>query len=330
MISNLAPIVVFVYNRPWHTEQTLNDLMQNDLADQSVLFIYADGPKENATDEQIEIIKKVRQIIRNKQWCKEVHIIEAEINKGLADAIIDGVTKIVNEFGKVIVLEDDLVTSKYFLRFMNDALHIYESNAGIMQVNGYMFPIKTVGTGSAIILPMISSWGWATWKRAWDLFDPNATGYEDLKINKKLSFEFDLDNSYPNTQMLLTQMEENKINSWAIRWWWSVFKAKGLSIFPDHSLVNNIGFGKEATHTINENPFINTSWNSEYSIIHLPGKIKIKKKTFQTLKSYLKCISDAPEISFKSKFLSALIQVKQKYFFKKSITQWLKSLLREP
>ena len=138
----LAPIVLFVYNRPWHTEQTLNALMQNELADQSVLYIYADGPKENATEEQLKKIEEVRHVIRTKKWCKEVHIIESEKNKGLADSIINGVTEIVNKYGKVIVLEDDIVTSKGFLKYMNEALELYKEEDKVYHISGYMFPVK--------------------------------------------------------------------------------------------------------------------------------------------------------------------------------------------
>jgi GT2 family glycosyltransferase len=120
-LQELSPIILFVYNRPSHTEQTLKDLMQNELADQSVLYIYADGPKENATEEQIKKINEVRQLIRSKTWCKEAHIKEAEKNKGLADSIIDGGTEQVNKYGKVIVLEHDLITARGFLKYMNKA-----------------------------------------------------------------------------------------------------------------------------------------------------------------------------------------------------------------
>ena len=111
---NLAPIILFVYNRPWHTEKTLEALMGNDRADQSTLYIYADGAKENSSQNQLDKIRKVREVIRKKQWCKEIHILESNENKGLAESIILGVTSIVNRYDQVIVLEDDLITSKHF------------------------------------------------------------------------------------------------------------------------------------------------------------------------------------------------------------------------
>ena len=123
----LAPIILFVYNRPWHTEQTLRALMANELAVESELYIYADGPKPNATDEQLQKIREVRQLIRQEQWCGKVHVVESEKNKGLANSVINGVSEIVNKYGRIIVLEDDLKTSPTFLTYMNQALEYYES-----------------------------------------------------------------------------------------------------------------------------------------------------------------------------------------------------------
>lgn len=141
-MNTLAPIVLFTYNRPHHTQKTLQALMQNELADKSVLYIYCDGAKEHATETDKTNITEVRKVVRSKQWCKEVHIIEAEKNKGLAKSIISAVTEIVGKYGKIIVLEDDIITSKGFLRYMNDALSIYQTQDKVMHVSAYMYPHK--------------------------------------------------------------------------------------------------------------------------------------------------------------------------------------------
>ena len=140
-LKRLAPIVLFVYDRPWHTHQTLEALKSNLLAENSLLIIYSDGPKEEATDEQLSNIKEVRKLIREKKWCGQVEIIESDCNKGLAASIINGVTKVVNEFGEIIVLEDDLVTSKGFLKYMNDCLELYasEETVGCIHAWNYFF-----------------------------------------------------------------------------------------------------------------------------------------------------------------------------------------------
>src|SRR5476651_318519 len=135
----LAPIVLFVYNRPHHTEQALNALKLNGLASESTLYIFADGPKKGAPAETLADIKKTREVIRGKKWCKDVFIIEAEANKGLAASIINGVTDVVNKHEKVIVLEDDIITSKYFLQYMNDALSVYEDEQKVISVGAFNF-----------------------------------------------------------------------------------------------------------------------------------------------------------------------------------------------
>jgi hypothetical protein len=286
-LNSLAPIVLFVYNRPWHTEQTLNALLQNELADQSILYIYSDGPKEDASEEQLNKIIDVRKVIRIKKWCKEVHIIEAEKNKGLAEAVIDGVTTIVNQYGKIIVLEDDLVTSKGFLLYMNESLKMYTVADEVMQISGYQFPLGTKARGRAYFLELATSWGWGTWKRAWNYFDSLANGYEALKINKSLSYQFDLDGTYPYTKMLIRQMEQKTISSWAIRWWWSVFNNKGLVLYPDVSLIKNIGFDGSGIHSGSNNPYRESDWNNAYAIKNFPRKLIADNKKGILLKKYL-------------------------------------------
>ena len=138
----LAPIIVFAYNRPYHLRQTLEALSENDLSDQSNLIIFCDGPKNNASPEQLEAIKEVRSIAHAKKWCKKVIVEESEYNKGLADSIVNGVSSVVEEYGRVIVLEDDIVTSRGFLKYMNDALELYEHDDQVMHISGYMYPLS--------------------------------------------------------------------------------------------------------------------------------------------------------------------------------------------
>lgn len=245
MRNNLAPIVLFVYNRSWHTEQTLNALMQNELADQSILYIFADGPKENATDEQLEKIKETREIIRDKQWCKEVIIYEKEKNNGLANSIIEGVSEVISKFGKVIVLEDDIVTSPYFLKYMNDALNFYYNENKVKSISAYLESIIYKGA-SPFFLSKGSSWGWATWMRVWKETEWNGQKLlENLHTNQRIDhFNF---SGYSYYQMLQDQVDK-KIDSWAIRFYASCFLNNGLHLTPPFSLVKNIGFDGSGTH----------------------------------------------------------------------------------
>ena len=138
-MNNLAPIVLFTYNRLDHTKQTVEALRANLYAKESVLYIYSDAPKTEAAGEAVQAVRDYLHTIDG--FC-EVYIILREENWGLARNIMDGVTEIVNQYGKIIVLEDDIVTSKYFLKYMNDALTLYKDFPQVMSVSGYMYPIE--------------------------------------------------------------------------------------------------------------------------------------------------------------------------------------------
>ncbi len=289
----LAPIVLFVYNRPWHTEQTLNALFLNDLADQSELYIYADGPKEDASEEQLNNITEVRKLIRIKKWCKEVYIIEAEKNKGLAEAIIDGVTTIVNQYGKIIVLEDDILAGKHFLSYMNESLARYENHNNVKQISAFAFELDFPQKNACYFIPLTTTWGWATWQRAWNEIDFTAPGYEVLHTNRKLRTKFNLNDSYDYSTMLFEQMEKKTIDSWGIRYWWSVFKSSGLVLHPDHSMVQNIGFDNSGVHCADDSKAGSGNWNSQYRINSFPEKIKHEPVYFKALQKFLNAAKPA-------------------------------------
>ncbi|MCS7020062.1 MAG: FkbM family methyltransferase [Bernardetiaceae bacterium] len=246
-MQTLAPIALFVYKRPWHTQQTLEALAANELADQSILYIFADGPQTDATEEQKEKIRQVRELIRSRKWCKEVHIVERQRNWGLADNIIDGVTQIVNRYERIIVLEDDLVTSPGFLRYMNEALELYANEPRVMHISGYMFPVELPSKPTTIFLPFSWPWGWATWKRAWNYFryDPHELFFT-IHSQQRL-YEFNFKDSYPFS----SQLEANVIYSlktWAIRWYASIFLQNGMALYPTSSLIRNIGHDSSGEH----------------------------------------------------------------------------------
>jgi hypothetical protein len=266
MDNNLAPIVLFVYNRPWHTVQTLEALHKNAKADRSVLYIFADGPKDNATEEELEQISATRKIIRSKQWCEEVNIIEKRRNEGLAVSIIAGVTEIVSRHGKVIVLEDDIVTSKGFLRYMNDALTLYDNETRVMHVSGYTLPVES-SLPSTFFYNTNTCWGWGTWRRAWVYFNNDAQYLLSAIDSKGLKRKFNLEDSYPFYNHLEANID-GRLNTWAVKWYASFFLLDGLSLHPYPSLVNNIGHDGTGVHCEPASEFL---WSE------LTGSIEVKK-----------------------------------------------------
>lgn len=243
---SLAPILLFTYNRPAHTSQTLEALLNNKLSKESELYIFSDGYKDESDKANVQEVRKLIHSIDGINSFKKINIIENKQNIGLAENIITGVTQIVNEYGKVIVLEDDLITSPWFLTFMNDALDRFETENQVGHVHGYCYPLAN--TSDAFLIKWVGSWGWATWKRAWDLFNPD--GVELLnEIDKRgLSYKFDFNGKYPYTRMLRRQVK-GKNNSWAIRWNATLFLNNILSVNAGKSLIQNIGFDGSGIHS---------------------------------------------------------------------------------
>lgn len=238
-----APITLFVYNRLPHTIQTVNALRQNRFAADSDLYIFSDGSKN---PDDLSNVAVVREYIRGIDGFKSVTIVEHEENRGLANSIITGVSEVIERYGRIIVLEDDLVTSRHFLAFMNEALDYYRDDERVVNIHGYMYPVG--GTlPETYFLKDTGSWGWATWKRGWDLFEPDgAKLLRELK-SRSMTRVFDMDGAYPFTRILKDQIEGIN-DSWAIRWQASAFLNNRLTLFPGRSLVNNIGHDSSGVH----------------------------------------------------------------------------------
>lgn len=240
---SLAPIAVFAYNRPDHLAQTLDALRKNPEAEASELFVFSDGAKNAMASDQVAT---VRRYLRQISGFARVHLVERPENCGLSRSIIEGVTGLCVSHGRVIVVEDDIVTSPYFLRFMNDGLNCYEHDERIISIHGYQFPVS--GTlPETFFLRGADCWGWATSKRGWDLFEANGSRLLEKLEAQALTYRFDLDGTYPYTRMLRRQIER-KNDSWAIRWHASVFLRGGLTLYPGRSLVRNIGTDGTGRH----------------------------------------------------------------------------------
>ncbi len=276
---NLAPIILFVYNRPDHTLKTLEALAVNKLANQSDLFIYADGPKDNITKDQLEEIKQTREVIKSKNWCKTVTIIESEKNKGLAASIISGVTDIVHKYDKVIVLEDDIITGKYFLEFMNTALDKYENNKNVWHITGWRDPVKKTSEGYSYFYPTMDCWGWATWADRWKHFKKDALYYKN-KFSDEMIFHFNIEGSEPGNWGQIEDNLTGKMNTWAIFWYATLFLNKGLCLGPSKSLVKNIGLDGSGEHCGPNNKY-DFNDSIDFSIERFPKEIKTSKVEYR-------------------------------------------------
>ena len=265
-----APIALFVYNRPEHTRRLLETLAGNKLAGESSLFIFADGPKKDAKPEELKAIENTRKLVRDKKWCGNVEIIESDKNKGLADSITGGVTKLINDYGRAIVLEDDLILSEGFLKYMNDALEIYKDEEKAMHIAGYTFPHKT-DLPETFFFKHMSCWGWATWDRAWRHFNPDSEFlYEELQ-KKGLMDEFNMHGYIDNAIQLYFNFN-GIMKTWAIKWYASIYLNGGLCLQPDRSLALNLGHDNTGTHCGTTDIFEKS---------HITNYVNVEKKPVQ-------------------------------------------------
>lgn len=283
-----TPIALFTYNRPIHTAAALESLSQCTRLDECHLHIYCDGP---AKPEHSAAVKESRQVVRDWETRLGAEVIERDVNLGLASSIISGVTELCDRHGRVIVLEDDLVVNRSFVDFMIQALDRYENEPKVYQISGYMFPVEQPAATDAFFLPLTTTWGWATWSRAWRSFDPDPSGAREfLRLGDRR--RFDLDGAYPYSNMLEDRLQ-GKNDSWGILFWWSVFKANGLALHPRESLVWNGGFDNTGTHCRDRSwsnqptAEIVSGGDSARSFL-LPEKVVADEDAFHRIKQFLR------------------------------------------
>ena len=292
---NLAPICLFTYNRLEETQQTVKALANNFLAKESELYIFSDGWKND--DAKIKV-NNVRAFLKTINGFKKVTVFESDKNKGLANAIISGVSQIISKYGKVIVLEDDLITSPNFLDFMNDGLDFYKDNSSIFSISGYSMDLPSLKNNNKdyYLGVRASSWGWGAWSRSWDDIDWDVKDYNDFVNSKRLKKEFRKGGS-DMSRMLANQMN-NKIDSWAIRWCYNQFTRKQYTIYPTISKVESIGFGADATHTKKTKRFDTVLDTTNKSLFIFDKTIIVNKTLIKEFKNKFSILS-----RLKDKFL---------------------------
>ncbi|MFT7091836.1 MAG: hypothetical protein ACJAXW_003278 [Candidatus Azotimanducaceae bacterium] len=238
-----APIALFVYNRPVHTRRTIAALGQNTLALESDLIIFSDGARAGSETE----VKEVRKYLATVSGFRDVKVIERDSNYGLARSITTGVTDLIETFGEVIVLEDDMVTSPGFLAYMNEGLNFYRSISKVWHISGWCFPVEVKGDQKKDVYLWrgMNCWGWATWADRWQHYnnDPD----QHLSWPRQYRREFDLNDS----GLFWSQMEANrkhKINTWAVYWYATIYQHDGLCADPYAPMLQNIGIDGSGHH----------------------------------------------------------------------------------
>ncbi|QKJ31325.1 sugar transferase [Mucilaginibacter mali] len=280
-MQHLAPIALFVYNRPDHTRRTLSYLQKNLLADESRLFIFSDAAKTSADQAKVD---EVRQLVKDVDGFKSVKITERKQNMGLANSIIDGVTGLVNEYGRVIVFEDDLLSSPYTLQYFNEGLTRYENEEKVMHIGAYMYALKDKALPQTFMFRAATSWGWATWARAWKNFEPDIDVLMQQFDKEKIS-RFSIQHTMNFWKQMLG-FKAGKNNSWAIRWYASVFLKGGLTLNPSHSLVHNIGNDGSGTHSNNEHMY--SVQVAQKSVTQFPDVIEENPQAYHAIWQFLK------------------------------------------
>lgn len=289
----LAPVIIFVYNRPEHTKKTIRALAENYNAKETDVYIFCDGFKSDLDNRNIKLVRKYIDSVPEKKHFKKVVIRKADVNKGLANSVIDGVSEIIQKYGRAIVLEDDLVSTKDFLQYMNSALEYYKNNESIWSISGYNIPIDIPSDYShdVYLSYRACSWGWATWRDRWGKVDWDVIDYNDFKNNQELRKK--INRGGRDMANMLDMQMQGEIDSWAIRWCYTQSKFDMATVYPVESRIKNIGLDGSGTHS-GVNSHYDIELNSQLKSCNFddPGFDKRILKRFQNhymslLKFYL-------------------------------------------
>lgn len=285
----VTPIALFTYNRAEHTARVLNSLANCARLDECAVHIYCDAPKH---EEHAAGVEASRHVVHEHAPKFKATVIERDTNFGLARSIVEGVKDLCDRYGRVIVLEDDLVLSPSFIDYMLQALDRYADEKNVYQISGYMFPLSQPQETDAFFLSLITTWGWATWSRAWQIFDWDASDALEQLKDASVRRRFDLQNSYPYSVMLENQLN-GRGQSWGILFWWHVFKANGLALHPRQSLVWNGGFDNTGTNCGDQSWSIETGADVVARTTHngsfnLPADVAVHQEAFNNICNFLR------------------------------------------
>ncbi len=312
-MTTRIPVALFTYNRPNHVRRALAALENCARLDECRIHIYCDGPK---SPEQSAAVDASRRIVRECAPRMGAEVVERSLNLGLACSVVTGVTELCQRYGRAVVLEDDFVVSPDFLSYMLEALDRYQDAPGVYQISGYMFPTPHPPKPDAFFLPLTTTRGWATWERAWSIFDWNAAGADEQLADPQTRKRFDLDDSYPYFALLKKRLS-GQDDSWGILWWYAVFRAGGLVLHPRRSLVWVGGFDGSGTHW-GKSPDFRQPEPETFAQISLsrplvfPEKIAVDEEAFDRIKTFIYLEMHSQQS------LSSRIQRRVKRYFEKS------------
>ena len=245
---NYAPIALFAYKRADKLKLCIEALSKNKYADKTDVYIFSDGYKGDQDKAQVEEVRDYIKSILEKNEFAQVEVIKRDKNWGLANSIINGVTQIINQYGKIIVVEDDLITSPDFLSYMNEGLDFYKDLKQFGSISAHTYPIKALEkyNKDIYVTGKGECWGWGTWKDRWENVDWSVSDFVEYFAVKKMRKQFDsLEKGLDN---MLVQQMNGKLDSWAVRWCYHLFKKGLLTVYPRVSKTKNIGFDGSGTH----------------------------------------------------------------------------------
>ena len=278
---SFAPIILFAYNRAQHLQRTVRTLAKNKLASQSDLIVYLDGAKHDADAQQQQIILS---FLRHVDGFNLVKVIHRDQNLGLADNIQLGVTEVINEYGRAIILEDDIIVSPYFLCFMNEALSFYRDKPEVWHVSGWNFPIDSKDLPPSFLWRTALGWGWGTWADRWQHYSREPQRLLNTWDQKTIQ-EFNLYGSYNFWE----QVEKNasgELHTWAIFWYSTIFEHNGLCVNPVQAMTANIGFDGSGTHTGADELSKTFNHSLEYTPGRLPRLLEENKKVVSAIMAF--------------------------------------------
>ena len=297
MIPAYAPIILFVYNRPTHTAKTLEALKHNEIANKSILHVFADGPKKDATEETLTKISKVRDVVSQINGFAEVHLHFSETNKGCARSVREGITEVIDKYGSAIIVEDDIEATPYFLSYLNQALQVYEGQKNIWTIGAYGVDIKLpdryIDNHDLYLVHRSCSSGWATWADRWNGIDWEVSDAEAFFLSEKKMKRFDRGGE--GMSRMLNDQLHGRIDAWDIIWDYHIYKHDGYCIRPIKSFCVNIGFDGSGTHCVPEEPLPSAPlYNPARDTLRLEPHLRPNREVQRIFYNYW---SDTPKLS---------------------------------